>query len=117
MKKTIAIALSAITLLSAPSIADNCGEAPSTVPTVPPGEKATTESIRTARDKVLEYSKSVDAYMSCMDARAALMLPYMSKDQKERWDEDLTNLHNKRRDVQLSLNNAIRAFRRAQRKS
>ncbi|WP_262691956.1 hypothetical protein [Kordiimonas aestuarii] len=81
-------------------------------PAVPDGHRADADDIRTARDAVLGYSKKVDEYLTCMDQRAGDILPYLTKEQKLRWDEDLTSIHNHRRDLQVKLNEAIRAYRR-----
>lgn len=81
-------------------------------PPVPNGANATADDIRDARDAVLGYSKKVDEYLSCMDQRASVIVPYLTKEQKVRWDEDLTQVHNNRRDLQIKLNEAIRAYRR-----
>ena len=110
-----ALMLSLSTVMTAPvnAVTESCGETPQTKPNVPDGAGATVDDIRIARNRVLSYSNSIDAYLTCMDTRANLLLPYMTVEQKERWDEDLTNLHNDRRDVQLELNEAIRAYRKA----
>ena len=93
--------------------ADDCGEPPLDLPTIPNGTTATVDDIRVAREDVVKYSQKVDAYLSCMDKRSQALLPYMTKEEKARWDEDLTNLHNGRRDVQIKMNDAIRAYRDA----
>ena len=110
-----AVMLSLSTIIAVPvnAVTESCGEAPQTKPNVPDGAGASMDDIRNARNRVLAYSNSIDAYLACMDTRAKSLLPYMTTEQKERWDEDLTNLHNDRRDVQLALNNAIRAYRKA----
>ena len=91
----------------------DCGEAPMDMPSVPDGAKATADDIRNARSSVLAYSAKVDEYLACMDNRATQILPYLTKEQQVRWDEDLASLHDKRRELQTQMNAAIRAFRRA----
>jgi t-SNARE complex subunit (syntaxin) len=103
-----------ISLLASGNVfAADCGEVPSVTPTVPSGSTATSGDIRAARDAVVAFSNKVDEYLACMDRRAASILPYLSKEQKERWDEDLANLHETRRDLQTQMNQAIRDYRRA----
>ena len=112
MKKHLSFVFAAALLGSMPAMALDCGEPPLEQPFVPSGVNATSDDIRDARDAVLGYSKRVDEYLSCMDQRAAVIVPYLTKEQKTRWDEDLTNIHNTRRDLQIKLNEAIRAYRR-----
>ena len=94
--------------------AADCGEPPMDKPFVPTGENATSDDIRDARTKVLAYSATVDEFIACMERRTALVSPYMTKEQIERRQDDLNNLHNDRRDLQIKLNEAIRAYRRSQ---
>lgn len=94
------------------AVAADCGEPPLDAPNVPVGESATSEQIRIARDAVLAYSSVVDEYIACMDSRSAKLVPYMTKEQISRRQEDINELHNTRRDIQIKLNEAIRAFRR-----
>lgn len=94
--------------------AADCGEPPLDMPFVPTGENASAEDIRTARTSVLAYSATVDEFIACMERRTALVSPYMTKEQIERRQNDLNDLHNERRDLQIKLNEAIRAYRRIQ---
>jgi hypothetical protein len=112
MKKHLSFVFAAALTMSLPAAALDCGEPPMDQPPVPNGANATSDDIRDARDAVLGYSKRVDEYLSCMDQRAAVIVPYLTKEQKTRWDEDLTKVHNDRRDLQIKLNEAIRAYRR-----
>ena len=93
--------------------AADCGEVPHKLPFVPSGETAGEEGIRVARNAVVKFSTAVDNYLTCMDARATRILPYLTKEQKVRWDEDLADLHDKRRDLQNEMNLAIRSYRNA----
>lgn len=93
------------------AIAEDCGEPPLDQPTVPETAQSADE-IRTARDAVLAYSGEVDKYIECMDKRMAKFGPYMTKEQIARRQDDLNDLHNSRRDLQLALNDAIRSYRR-----
>ncbi|WP_417451867.1 hypothetical protein [Kordiimonas sp.] len=112
MMKRLSFVFAAALVGSLPASALDCGEPPMAQPPVPDGSRADADDIRTARDAVLTYSKKVDEYLSCMDQRAPTILPYLTKEQKLRWDEDLTGLHNHRRDLQVKLNEAIRSYRR-----
>ncbi|MBV1901255.1 MAG: hypothetical protein KUG56_06240 [Kordiimonadaceae bacterium] len=115
MQKQIFSLLIALMLCAAPAKAADCGEAPFDAPaSVPDGQSATAIEIRAARNAVIAFSAKVDTYMTCMDQRATVLLPYMTKEQKTRWDEDLANLHDKRRELQTAMNIAIRAFRKTQ---
>ena len=102
--------------MSTSAFAADCGEPPVDQPTVPDGASATQATIRAARDSVVAYSTKVDEYLQCMDRRANSVVPYLTKEQKVRWDEDLAGLHEKRRDLQTKMNEAIRAYRNAIRK-
>lgn len=108
------MALSLITFSTA--LAD-CGEAPTPSFTIPSGETASAGEIRTIRDDVLKYSEKVDAYLTCMDQQGLKLLPWMDQEQRARREEDLTSLHNKRRDIQVALNDAIRTYRTRQQSS
>ncbi len=109
MKKHVSLVIAAALFGSLPVAALDCGEPPVEQPPVPDGGAATADDIRDAREAVVVYSRKVDEYLTCMDQRAAVILPYLTKDQKIRWDEDLTKVHNERRDLQVKLNEAIRA--------
>ncbi len=109
--KLIVLATSIIAA-SASVTAVECGEPPLGTPTVPNGASASADEIRDARTDVIAYSEKVDAFLACMDEKGPKLFPYMTKEQKFRWDEDLADLHNKRRDAQTAMNEAIRAYRR-----
>lgn len=113
MRKALITAALLGALNSGQVFAIDCGEVPQDMPTVPNGATATAADIRAARTAVLDYSSKVDEYLSCMDNRATQILPYLTKEQQSRWDEDLGNIHEKRRELQTQMNEAIRAFRRA----
>jgi hypothetical protein len=99
---------------SLPVMAADCGEPPMDQPPVPSGEAASTDDIRIARDAVIQYSRQVDEYLTCMDQRAPKIMPYLTKEQKVRWDEDLADVHERRRKLQIKMNEAIRSYRRGQ---
>ena len=105
--------LAAFTFGNGVAYGADCGEAPHSLPFIPKGEAAAADDIRTARLAVVEYSNAVDKYLLCMDERATRILPYLTKEQKGRWEEDLAELHEQRRDVQTEMNLAIRNFRKA----
>ena len=113
MKPTLPLVIAATMAASGPAIAADCGEPPMDGPTVPDGSQSDSEQIRQARDKVLGFSKQVDAYLTCMDQRAPTIMPYLTKEQQTRWDEDLAKVHDYRRELQVKLNEAIRAYRRS----
>lgn len=96
-----------------PVYAADCGEPPLDQPPIPDGATADADEIRAARGAVVAYSTRVDEYLTCMDQRGAKLMPYMTKEQQVRWDEDLADLHDQRRELQNQMNLAIRAYRRA----
>jgi len=110
-------ALLTVALLSGFSIgsalAADCGEMPIDTPAIPDGAAAGADDIRDARNAVLEFSSRVDEYLTCMDSRAATILPYLKKEQQARWEKDLADLHDRRRELQTQMNAAIRAYRRS----
>gem|GEM_PF-1339878 len=114
MMKTLSLVFAGFMLASTPALAADCGEPPMDEPPVPNGAAATADQIRDSRDAIVVYSKKVDEYLTCMDQRAAKILPYLTKDQQARWDEDLAAVHERRRQLQIRMNEAIRAYRRAQ---
>lgn len=114
MKKQILGIMLAATVYAAPVAAEECGEPPYDQPAIPNGETSTAGDIRSARDAVVAYSAKVDEYLACMDTRGAKLLPYLTKEQQVRWDEDLADLHDVRRELQNQMNLAIRAYRRSQ---
>ena len=115
MFKKYLISVSILGAALAPSAqAADCGQPPMTVPTVIDGSTATSETLRISRDAVLGYSDNVDAWLACMDRRIATLSPFLTKEQRNRWQEDSAKLHNDRRDLQVKLNEEIRKFRRAQ---
>lgn len=113
MTKTLSLVFASVLCASAPVLAADCGEPPMEQPPVPTGVGASTDQIRDARNAVISYSRRVDEYLTCMDQRAPTIMPYLTKDQKERWDEDLANIHEVRRQLQVKMNEAIRAYRRS----
>ena len=94
--------------------ADECGQQPDNMPSLPHGSAATSETIRIARDEVVAYSSDVDKWLACMDQRIAKLGPYMTKEQRQRWSEDSADVHNQRRELQVRLNEAIRSYRDGQ---
>lgn len=113
MKKQFISLAIAMALGAAPAFAADCGEPPIDLPNVPEGASSDASAIRTARNAVVAFSGKVDTFMTCMDKRGTILLPYMTKEQKQRWDEDLADLHDLRRGVQTEMNVAIRAYRKA----
>lgn len=113
MKKALTLFVSVAAMISLPAHAEDCGQPPLDMPLVPNGATASADDIRSARDLVLAYSATVDEFISCMEQRTTRVAPYMTKEQIERRQEDLNDLHNERRDLQIKLNEAIRAYRQA----
>ncbi len=113
MTKYLSIVFASILYTSTSVVAADCGEPPMDQPPLPTGEAASTEQIRDARNAVIDYSRKVDEYLTCMDQRAPAIMPYLTKDQKVRWDEDLADIHEVRRKLQVKMNEAIRAYRRS----
>lgn len=113
VRNTAAVFLLAASSALSPVTAADCGEQPLEMPRIPTGNALTPDSIRTARDAVLAYSDKVDAYIACMDQNGLKVAAFMTKEQKARRQDDLSDLHNERRDLQLALNEAIREFRRS----
>lgn len=101
-------------VISVGAHADDCGQPPMSQPSVIDGATATSETLRISRDAVLSYSDNVDAWLACMDRRIASLSPFLTKEQRTRWQEDSAKLHNERRDLQVKLNEEIRKFRRTQ---
>ncbi len=114
MKKLCVLLAGAAAIVAVPAQAKDCGPPPLDVPVVPAGATASAEDIRTARNMVLSYSNKVDEFLGCMENRTSKFAPYMTKEQIARRQEDLNDLHNDRRDLQIQLNEAIRAYRRSQ---
>lgn len=107
------IALMGAALVMVPSAqAADCGEPPLDMPFVPTGDTVSAEAVRKARTEVLAYSGEVDKFISCMDQRVSKIASYMTKEQLTRRQEDIDDLHNQRRDLQIKLNEAIRTLRR-----
>lgn len=109
--KIVATALLSATLSTATFAAD-CGEPPLGKLSLPTTTSIDSDNLNVARDRVINYSENVDTYMNCMDQRGRKLLPYMSKDQQTRWEEDLTKVHENRRELQIALNDLIRAYRK-----
>lgn len=95
--------------------AADCGEQPYDKPVIPKGETATPQDVAKARDAVVAFSRSVDEWLQCMDERTGRIGSYLSRDQRARLSEDLTNIHQERQDLQRAMNAEIRKFRQAQR--
>jgi len=111
--KNLLIALIGVFIMAGgPAHAADCGEPPLDMPFVPSGDSISADAVRTARAEVLAYSGVVDKFIGCMDQRVAKVAPYMTKEQLTRRQEDIDDLHNQRRDLQIKLNEAIRALRR-----
>lgn len=113
MKKALFAAAGFMVVLANPAQAADCGQPPLDVPAVPTGDREITATeVRQARDAVLAYSSEVDKFINCMERRVVQIAPYMTKEQLTRRQEDIDGLHNQRRDLQIKLNEAIRAYRR-----
>ena len=98
--------------LSLSAVAADCGAPPLDQPQLPAASTLTTKTLKSARESTVEFSNDIDDYMSCMDQRGRKLLPYMTKEQQTRWEEDLTELHENRRQLQISLNDLIRNYRK-----
>ena len=97
--------------LSLAGIAEDCGEAPLDVPNLPSLTSVTASTLKSARNRTVAFSERVDNYMGCMDLQGRKLLPYLTKPQQARWEEDLTEIHENRRQLQIALNDLIRSFR------
>lgn len=120
MKITVPI-LTAAFMVTAPSAFSqdrplHCSSPPHVLPVVPDGTKATTKQIMAARKGILDYSTAVDTYLTCMEQRTRWFAPYMTENQKTRYDEDLTKINDKLRELQLALNKSIRDYRNSRKK-
>lgn len=111
----VSLAVIGMTLsLSTPNTAQTvkeCGEPPISKPRIPSTNGITAEQIRNARDSVLAYSESVDEYLQCMDDRFNVLGTYLTEEQRTQYNNDLASLHDGRRELQIQMNAAIRAFR------
>ena len=92
--------------------AEDCGEAPLNKPNLPQLTSVTADTLKSARDETVIFSERVDTYMGCMDQRGRKLLPYLTKEQQVRWEEDLTEVHENRRQLQIALNELIRSYRK-----
>jgi len=88
----------------------DCGDPPMQDPAIPEGESATRAQMLEAVEAVKSYSAAVDEYLQCMDKRAQTVFQWMTEEQRTRWNEDTTDLHNHRVEIQKSMNEAIRTF-------
>ena len=106
--------ITGMVLLSAAVHADECGAPPVNQPVIDDTAITTTDDLRAIRDAVIAYSNTVDEWLGCMDRRMAKINPYLTKEQRNRWQQDSADMHNGRRDLQVKLNEVIRAFRNSQ---
>ncbi len=113
MRPNLFISACTAVFMSSSVLAVDCGEPPVEQPDIPAGDTASADDIRDARKRVLDYSGKVDDYLACMDGAANKILPFLTKEQKVRWEQDTADVHNARRDLQIKLNEAIRAYRNA----
>ena len=111
LTKKIVYIFTLATGMSAATYATDCGAPPLDQPVLPLKQVISPEELKNARDKTIQFSESVDAYMACMDQQGQKLLPYMTKKQQTRWEEDLTQVHENRRQIQIALNDLIRAYR------
>lgn len=112
MKNILIVLAGVLIAVSNSAQAADCGEPPLDIPFVPSGDSVSADAVRQARAAVLAYSGVVDKFIGCMDQRVNKVAPYMTKEQLARRQEDIDDLHNQRRDLQIKLNEAIRALRR-----
>lgn len=95
-----------------PSHAADCGQPPYIAPEVPASaDNITIDSLRDIRSAVVSYSANVDRYLTCMDREGEKLTRFMTKSQQTRRDEDLNAIHERRREVQIQINELIRAYR------
>lgn len=100
------------TSLSIAAGATDCGEPPLDKINLPSASSVTADTLKEARNELVAFSDKVDAYMGCMDQRGRKLLPYLTKKQQARWEEDLTEVHENRRQLQIALNDLIRTYRK-----
>lgn len=91
----------------------DCGDPPMDDPAIPEGRSATRAQMLEAVEAVKVYSAAVDDYLQCMDERAQTVFQWMTEEQRTRWNEDTTDLHNHRVEIQKTMNEAIRTFNAA----
>lgn len=91
----------------------DCGDPPMKDPAIPEGSKANRAQMLEAVEAVKTYSAAVDEYLLCMDERAQTVFQWMTEEQRTRWNQDTTDLHNHRVEVQKTMNEAIRTFNAA----
>ncbi len=98
--------------ISTAGTAEDCGEAPLDKPNLPSITSVTADTLKSARDRTVAFSERVDTYMGCMDLQGRKLLPHLTKPQQVRWEEDLTEVHENRRQLQIALNDLIRSYRK-----
>lgn len=98
--------------LSIAGAASDCGAPPLDAPSLPSSSIITSDSLKSARNRTVSFSENVDTYMTCMDQQGRKLLPYLTKEQQARWEEDLTEVHENRRQLQIALNDLIRSYRK-----
>jgi len=108
----VMLAVFSVAVLAAPPAAAivDCGDPPMHRPLIPDGATASRQDMLAAVDAVQAYSKAVDAYLQCKDKRAQTVFQWMSEEQRKRWNEDTTRIHNRRVEIQKSMNEQIRIF-------
>lgn len=118
MQRGLVTSIIAFLILILPSTgmvaAKDCGEQPMDKPPVPEGAKSNRAQITEARNRIIAFSEKIDTYLACQDKRFEMLGPYMTKEQRERFSEDLKKLSDIRRDLQIDINREIRAWRSAQ---
>ena len=94
------------------AFAGDCGQPPIKGPgLVPFSDGMSVETVTGMRDAVLRYSTRVDTYITCMDREGEKLIAFMGKKQQSRREEDLNAIHETRRQIQVKMNDLIRAYR------
>ncbi|GAB4131322.1 MAG: hypothetical protein Kow00104_16850 [Rhodothalassiaceae bacterium] len=106
----LALAALAGTGLHAQSDMPDCGDPPGNEPAIPDGGKAARDTMLDAVRAVKQYSEAVDAWLACKDQRALTVFQWMNEAQRQRWEEDLAAIHDRRVEVQRQMNEQIRIF-------
>jgi len=108
----VILAILAAGVFAAPPAAAivDCGDPPMNRPVIPDGETASRQDMLTAVDAVQAFSDAVDEYLECKDERAQTVFQWMTEEQRDRWNEDTTEIHNRRVEIQRKMNEQIRVF-------
>ena len=89
-----------------------CGRAFFSIPAIPDGRYTSRKIMKSARKKLLAFSKKVNAFLDCQEDNKTKILERLTQSQRVQWALDFNSLADFLTEYEVSLNEQLRIFNR-----